>query len=88
MTKPMLARWPTAAEAELEAARAGHHVPATDRQDRRCWSCIKCGGTIPKKRTAVTRETPGGYIPYFDGKCPHCGYNAYKEGKRAWRGWQ
>lgn len=78
MTKPASGRWPTEREAELAAARAGHHVPATHLQDRRCWACIHCGGAIPKKRCAPSPEAPGGYVPYWDKKCPHCGYNAKK----------
>ena len=58
--------------AEMAAARAGRHVPATSTGDNRCWSCSRCGRAFRKKGAAYTVDTPG-YVPYWDNCCPHCG---------------
>ena len=58
--------------AEMAAARAGRHVPATSSSDNRCWVCGRCGRAFRKKGAAYTVDTPG-YVPYWDKPCPHCG---------------
>ena len=39
--------------AEMAAARAGRHVPATSSSDNRCWVCGRCGRAFPKKKGGV-----------------------------------